>query len=101
MKTNKLILTVTSIVILASCSKYEKPSTTGWEYNNTKNGGFEVNLDFKEQATGPGLVFVEGGSFTMGRVEQDVMYDWDNVPKKNKLYLHFIWMRSKLETLII
>ena len=101
MKTNKLILTVTSIVILASCSKYEKSSTTGWEYNNTKNGGFEVNLDFKEQATGPGLVFVEGGSFTMGRVEQDVMYDWDNVPKKNKLYLHFIWMRSKLETLII
>ena len=82
MKTNKLILTVTSIVILASCSKYEKSSTTGWEYNNTKNGGFEVNLDFKEQATGPGLVFVEGGSFTMGRVEQDVMYDWDNVPKK-------------------
>ena len=56
MKTNKLILTVTSIVILASCSKYEKSSTTGWEYNNTKNGGFEVNLDFKEQATGPGLV---------------------------------------------
>jgi gliding motility-associated lipoprotein GldJ len=82
MKTNKLILTVTSIVILASCSKYEKSSTTGWEYNNSKNGGYEVNLDFKEQATGPGLVFVEGGSFTMGRVEQDVMYDWDNVPKK-------------------
>ncbi len=82
MKTNNLILTVTSIIILASCSKYEKSSTTGWEYNNSKNGGFEVNLDFKEQATGPGLVFVEGGSFTMGRVEQDVMYDWDNIPKK-------------------
>ena len=31
---------------------------------------------------GPGLVFVEGGSFTMGRVEQDVMYEWDNVPRK-------------------
>ena len=82
MKTNNLILTVTSIIILASCSKYEKSSTTGWEYNNSKNGGFEVNLDFKEQATGPGLVFIEGGSFTMGRVEQDVMYDWDNIPKK-------------------
>ena len=82
MKTNKLILTVTSIIILASCSKYEKSSTTGWEYNNSKNGGFEVNLEFKEQATGPGLVFIEGGSFTMGRVEQDVMYDWDNIPKK-------------------
>ena len=63
--------------------KYKKESsTTGWEFNNSKNGGFEVRQDFVEQKTGPGLVFVEGGSFTMGRVEQDVMYEWDNVPRK-------------------
>ncbi|MDG1056526.1 MAG: SUMF1/EgtB/PvdO family nonheme iron enzyme, partial [Flavobacteriaceae bacterium] len=33
------------------------------------------------QITPDGMVFVEGGSFTMGRVEQDVQYDWNNVPK--------------------
>ena len=81
MKTNKLILAIGSILILASCSRNQS-STTGWEYNNSKNGGYETNERFTEQVTGPGLTFVEGGSFTMGRVEQDVMYEWDNVPRK-------------------
>lgn len=81
MKTNKLILIISSVVILASCSR-KQSSTTGWEYNNSKNGGYETNQRFVEQATGPGLLFIEGGSFTMGRVEQDVMYEWDNIPRK-------------------
>ena len=87
MKTNKLILTISCIILLASCSRkqsYEKSSATDWEYNNSKNGGFETK-DFSEQETGPGLVFVEGGSFTMGRVEQDVMYEWDNIPRKQSV----------------
>jgi len=88
MKTNKLILIVSCAVILSSCSKtkksYPESSTTGWEYNNSTNGGFEVNdnYGFTEQQLGPGLVFIEGGSFTMGRVEQDVMYEWDNIPRR-------------------
>ena len=81
MKTNKLVLAFTTMLIMASCSK-QKSSTTGWDYNNTKNGGFETNTSFKEQATGPGLLFIEGGTFTMGRVEQDVMYEWDNIPRR-------------------
>ncbi len=88
MKTNKLILIICCAVILSSCSKtkksYPESSTTGWEYNNSTNGGFEVNDNFRftEQKIGPGLVFIEGGSFTMGRVEQDVMYEWDNIPRR-------------------
>ena len=85
MKTNKLILIVSCAVILSSCSKtkksYEKSSSTGWEYNNSKNGGYEVNSTYIEQITGPGLMLVEGGSFTMGRVDEDVMYEWNNVPR--------------------
>jgi len=56
-------------------------STTGWKYNSPENGGFEV-IQYAGQETGPGLVFVEGGTFTMGRTEQDVMYDWNNVPRR-------------------
>jgi gliding motility-associated lipoprotein GldJ len=89
MKKTKLILVVSCLFILGSCSNSSKKSsnsknssTTGWDYNNSKNGGFEVNSKFKEQQTGPGLLFIEGGSFTMGRVEQDVMYEWDNIPRK-------------------
>lgn len=54
--------------------------TTGWAYNNPDNGGFEVVMG-ADQATGPGLVLIEGGRFTMGRVAQDVMYDWNNTPR--------------------
>lgn len=56
-------------------------TTTGWTYNDPDWGGFEVVQDY-EQETGPGLVFIEGGSFTMGRVEQDVMFDWNNSPRR-------------------
>ena len=89
MKTNKLILAFTSIIIFTSCSSTSNKSsnsknsaTTGWKYNNPKNGGFETNTKFKEQITGPGLLLIEGGAFVKGRVEQDIMYEWDNVPRK-------------------
>jgi gliding motility-associated lipoprotein GldJ len=52
---------------------------TGWKINS-KEGGFQYNTDFKEQATAPGLVFVEGGTFTKGKVQDDVMHDWNNTP---------------------
>jgi sulfatase modifying factor 1 len=81
MKINKFILAISIIFIISSCSR-KNTSSTGWDYNNSKNGGFEVNTSFKEQMTGPGLTFIEGGSFTQGRIEQDVMYDWNNVPKR-------------------
>jgi gliding motility-associated lipoprotein GldJ len=70
----------TFALLMSSCST-QTSQTTGWEYNNPDNGGFEYYGDFYEQETGPGLVFVEGGSFTMGRVEQDITYDWNNVPR--------------------
>ena len=66
--------------LLGSCQK-ERSNVTGWDYNNPDNGGFEV-VPYEEQETGPGLVLVEGGTFTMGRVEQDVNYDWNNVPRR-------------------
>lgn len=52
---------------------------TGWDINS-KDGGFNYNADYDEQDAGPGLVFVEGGTFTMGRVQDDVMHDWNNTP---------------------
>ncbi len=79
--TNKhtAFLAILSIFILASCSR-EQSTSTGWDYNNRKQGGFE-KMDKAEQIPGPGLMFVEGGRLTMGRVEEDVMYDWNNISK--------------------
>lgn len=68
------------LAVMASCQS-ETSSVTGWEYNNPDNGGFQ-KIDYLEQETGPGLVLIEGGTFTMGRVEQDVLYDWNNIPRR-------------------
>ncbi|MGB5435946.1 MAG: gliding motility lipoprotein GldJ [Maribacter sp.] len=69
---------------VTSCSKKSSSSknvsrATGWKIN-AKEGGFQYNTDFKEQETAPGLVFVEGGTFTKGKVQDDVMHDWNNTP---------------------
>lgn len=55
--------------------------TTGWSYNDPETGDIP-DLSGYTQNTGPGLVFIQGGTFTMGRVEQDVMYSWDNQPRR-------------------
>ncbi len=76
------IFSVSTIALLVASCALEVSETTGWEYNNPDFGGFEYYGDFYEQETGPGLVFVEGGSFTIGRVEQDIVHDWNNLPRR-------------------
>ena len=48
------IIAIVLIAVLASCGK-PKSAVTGWNYNDPKNGGFEV-VPYDEQETGPGLV---------------------------------------------
>ena len=74
------IIIIFSLIFIFGCSK-EKSKSTGWNYNDPKHGGFEISTNYTEQVTPDGMAFIEGGSFTMGRVEQDVLYDWNNVPK--------------------
>ena len=68
------------IAALTGCFK-ERSGATGWSYNSSDNGGFE-KPSFFEQKTGPGLVLVEGGTYTMGQVEDDLMGSWDNAPRR-------------------
>ena len=73
-------LSLIFVIILSSCTE-ERSRTTGWVYNDPNWGGFEV-VPYEEQETGPGLVLVTGGTFVMGRTEQDVTYNWDNIPRR-------------------
>jgi sulfatase modifying factor 1 len=75
--------------IMASGCKQETSSTTGWAYNDPKNGGFEV-VNYIEQETGPGLVLIEGGTINIGRTEQDITQEWDNIPRR--VTLHSFYM---------
>lgn len=79
-KTTSLFTALVLLAMLSSCKKEASP-TTGWNYNDAKNGGFEV-APYEDQATGPGLVFIEGGTFVMGAMEEDVMKDWNNNPRR-------------------
>ncbi len=89
MKLHSYIYLVLCLMILTACpfksltkgKKKSVSSTTGWSYNNPKNGGFEYAAGYS-QTSGPGLVYIQGGTFTMGRVEQDVMFEANNTPRR-------------------
>lgn len=81
---------------IASCKnggifgkKKERSDVTGWNYNDKNQGGYQVARE-KEMRTGPGLVFVQGGTFTMGSTQEDVMNEWNNIPRRvtvNSFYI--------------
>jgi gliding motility-associated lipoprotein GldJ len=54
-------------------------SVTGLAYN--QKSGFQVDKKFTGQLIGPNLVFIEGGRFTMGSIEEDVMGTHDNIER--------------------
>ncbi len=66
---------------LSSCNSGTKSSKTGWNYNDPDFGGYEYLSNYNQE-TGPGLVLIQGGTFTMGRIVDDVRYDWNNTPKR-------------------
>jgi gliding motility-associated lipoprotein GldJ len=110
MKVNKIIalrlmLSMMLVLGFASCSKKSSSKNssraTGWNVDGKKAS--------KKQEAGPGLVFVEGGTFTMGKVEDDVMHDWNNTPTQqhvqsfymdetevtNAMYLEYLdWVKK-------
>ena len=78
---------------ISSCSifskKPEKSAVTGWNYNDKTQGNFSV-MKPKDVKTAPGLVFVQGGTFTMGATQEDVMADWNNAPRRVTVNSFFI-----------
>jgi gliding motility-associated lipoprotein GldJ len=108
----KLASSVFAFIAITACSSSSSKNAnssrgTGWQIND-KQGGFQYNTNFKEQETAPGLVFVEGGTFTMGKVQDDVLHDWNNSPNQqhvqsfymdetevtNMMYLEYLdWLK--------
>jgi gliding motility-associated lipoprotein GldJ len=83
-----LTILLSCAVLVSSCKngglfkkKQDKSDVTGWNYNDKNQGGYQVSKA-KEQGLGPGLVFVQGGTYTMGQTEEDVMGDWNNIPRR-------------------
>ena len=74
------------IIVFTGCSrngsvKSGESSATGWKIG--ENGGFDYKgKDYKDQIQGPNLILIHGGTFTKGRVQDDVMKDWNNAPTR-------------------
>ena len=89
----KLLVVVALTIGFTGCSKKgstkDGSSATGWKIND-KKGGFQFNDKFKKQETPPGMVPVEGGTFTMGKVQDDVMHDWNNSPNQQHVQSFFM-----------
>ena len=100
--------TCVALLTLNGCY-YERSGSTGWAYNFTENGGFERSAYF-EQETGPGLIFIEGGTYAMGQVDDDLNYAWDNIARRvsvssfymdeteitNQFWLEYVWWLKRI-----
>jgi gliding motility-associated lipoprotein GldJ len=88
----KISLVVLSMLALASCSKSTTGSSklTGLPFNNNKFGNYIRGGAFAGQEVPLGMVTIEGGSFTMGQVQDDVMFDWNTTPKKMHIRSFFM-----------
>ena len=88
-----LIILALGAISLTACKSGGKSggrsSVTGWKYDDKKMGNYHVSK-MKYPKAGPGLVFVQGGTFLMGAKDEDVMGDWNNVPKRITVPSFFI-----------
>ena len=112
--TNKFLVFIflLSSVILVSCNNSRDYSSTsratGIDITGRK-GGPDFTKKFVEETPGPGLIPINGGTFTMGQVREDVMHDWNNTPTQqhvqsfymdetevtNNMYLQYLYYIKK------
>jgi len=85
--TQILLLTITTIFFVGCHNRTSRnnSSLTGWSSKDKAAGGFSSNANYKGQKAPPGMVLIEGGSFTMGHVQDDVMFDWNTTPVKQQV----------------
>ena len=83
----KVLLTILVAGFLVSCGKKGRTSSelTGWNFNDPTYGGFTANTNYAGQKIPPGMVLIEGGTFTMGSVQDDVLFDWNTTPKQQQI----------------
>ena len=90
-KVNLLIILLATLFV--SChNRTNKNSTslTGWSSKDKAKAGFSESKKYKGQQTPPGMVLIEGGTFTMGHVQDDVLFDWNTTPVKMQVRSFFL-----------
>ena len=81
----KISLVVLTTLLLVNCNRSSTSNTsrlTGLPFNNPNFGNYIRGNSFESEKPPLGMVAIEGGTFTMGQVQDDVMFDWNTTPKK-------------------
>ena len=81
-KVNYLFIILISTLLISCHDRSNKngASLTGWSSKDKAKAGFSESAQYKGQETPPGMVLIEGGTFTMGHVQDDVLFDWNTTP---------------------
>lgn len=91
LKSSFVLVIAFSLFACKNNKQTESSNITGWNYNDPSYGGFErVEYVDDENKIGPNLVFIVGGTFVMGATQDQVMYEWDNIPRRitvNSFYM--------------
>jgi gliding motility-associated lipoprotein GldJ len=88
----KISLIFGTAMIIFGCNKLisNESTLTGFVFNDKKYGNFTRGNSKNIQKPPLGMVLVEGGAFTMGQLENNVMFDWNATPKKMQVNSFFI-----------
>jgi gliding motility-associated lipoprotein GldJ len=88
----KICLVLVLSLVLSSCNRSisGKSRLTGLSFNEPNSGGYIRSNSFEKHEVPLGMVTIEGGSFTMGQVQDDVMFDWNTTP--NQLHVRSFFM---------
>lgn len=79
---SKIFIVGISLLAVSCGSKHKSISTTtGWRINNPANGGFEAELNYKQNLPA-GMAYIEGGTFIMGQTNEDVLMDNNANPRQ-------------------
>lgn len=92
------LLALGATLLLTSCGGGGNVKSGGGSKNKTGMNGWKANdpkgwfFSGKQQKPKgwPNMVYVDGGTFTMGLVKDDVMHDWNNTPRRMQVSSFFI-----------
>ena len=94
-------LSLVCALVFSSCGKKDKLPTstdpgdkslvTGVKYNDEDNPDLSLIVgEYEGQPDAPNLIFIEGGRFTMGSSEEDILYTRDNVERTASIQSFFM-----------
>lgn len=80
------IVLIGATLFINNCSQRHISTSTGRDFNTV----FKGNYNFKNPAKVNGMVYVEGGTFTQGMIQSNVLKEWSNNPSRQQVMSFYL-----------